>query len=277
MVHPMSESDVAVIIGVMKGGSTTLFDRLVSLPGVARPRQKEPGFFTDDAVWRKGESWYRENLAATGLLGLDATVDCTDPDRAAVAAVRIQRTLGTPRLLVVLRDPVERLRSHYLHEVQRGRERRPFTEALAEAGNQYVRRSRYDRCLSPYLDGPLAPQLLAVRTEALDEEATWSRILRHLGLDDAPLDPSRRNVSSAKVPMTGLGAKMWKSGALQHADRLPAPLRRLGRSLAFHDSARSVALRKSASAPIQPDLAADLRAGNTHAWERLTACGATDL
>ena len=268
-------SDVALIIGVMKGGSTTLFDRLANLPGVARPRHKEPGFFSDEAVWSRGLDWYCDNLQAQGLVGLDASVDYTRPVWSTAAAERIHRTLGTPRLLVVLRDPVQRLRSHYLHEVQRGRERRPLAEALGDVANEYVSRSRYDRCLAPYLDGPLGPCLLAVRTEALDEPATWARILCHIGLGPAPLDTSHRNVSGAKAPLTGLGAKLWQGGLLQRASGLPAPIRRLGRTLAFGESDRVAALRASASGPLPVGLDDDLREGERRAWAKLAAVGAT--
>ncbi len=265
--------DVVVIIGVMKGGSTTLFDRLAGLPEFARPRRKEPRFFSDDTSWRQGEPWYRDNLQSEGAVGLDASVDYTHPDRAAIAAERMRGMLRTPRLIVVLREPVERLRSHYLHEVQRGRERRTLAEALADAGNQYADRSRYDRCLAPYLDGPLADGLLAVRTEALDDPATWSRVVRHVGAQEVPLDTSRRNVSGDKAPMTGLGARLWKAGLLQQSSRLPAPIRRLGRSLAFGGNARSESA--SAKVDLPSGLAEDLRQCEARAWDRLSACGAT--
>ena len=52
----------------------------------------------------------------------------------------------------MVRDPIERMLSHYLHNVGGGYETRPMEEALADPDSAYVARSRYAMQLEPYLE-----------------------------------------------------------------------------------------------------------------------------
>jgi hypothetical protein len=264
----------ALIVGVMKGGTTTLYDRLIRHPNVARPQLKEPRFFSDDAIWCRGLRWYAENLRNETGLGLDASVDYTDPGRCTVAAARIADVLDSPPLVAIVRHPVARLRSHYLHEVLRGREDRAFVDAVSDPSNQYVGRSRYDACLAPYLRGRLRDCLIVLRTEELDDERSWARVLEHLGLDSIPFDVDRRsNESSGKVPMTRLGSRLWRAGLLQRAPSSPTSIRRAGRDLVFRDSRRVTRLKASLEEPLPVQASDELRGSTEAFWELVGSNG----
>jgi hypothetical protein len=66
------------------------------------------------------------------------------------------------RLLFMVRDPIARVPSHYLHEVAALRQRRPVEQALRE-NPIYLDRRRYATQLEHYLDH----QLLVLRAEDL--------------------------------------------------------------------------------------------------------------
>ena len=247
-----------VVIGTMKSGTTTLHDRVSSHPGVLRHDLKEPNFFSDESAWRRGPAWYGEVYARpSGIAALDASVRYTDPELSAVAAERIEATLPRAPLVALVRHPVDRARSHYLHEVQRRRERRPFPVAVT-MDSTYVQTSRYLRCLGPYLDGPLAQNLLVLRTEDLDEPAAWGRVLAHLGLEPIPLSIGHRNEGASKEVFTSLGSALWERGLLQRAGRIPKPLRRLGRKVAMRHDGEADALRASADAALDSAIEAAL-------------------
>ena len=55
-------------------------------------------------------------------------------------------------MIYVVRDPIDRMLSHYLHNVGGGYEDRTLTEALADPESSYVARSRYAFQLEPYLE-----------------------------------------------------------------------------------------------------------------------------
>ena len=50
------------ILGAAKAGTTTLFEQLRQLPYVYFPFSKEPLFFSQDALFEKGMSWYADTF-----------------------------------------------------------------------------------------------------------------------------------------------------------------------------------------------------------------------
>ena len=52
----------------------------------------------------------------------------------------------------MVRDPIDRMLSHYLHNVGGGYEHRALADALADPRSAYVARSRYAFQLEPYLE-----------------------------------------------------------------------------------------------------------------------------
>lgn len=223
------------MIGTAKSGSTTLFRWLDRHPGVGLPPMKEPHFFAHDEVWWRGEGWYRAvfSQVPSGLRTGEASVTYTDPSVAAKAAERLRGTLPEARLLCVLRHPIERLRSHYRHEVQRGRERRPFLEAIEARDRGYLERSCYAICLAPWVERFDTRQLLVIRLEDLvgDEGPTWTRVLRHLGVAPVPRPTGAFNVTSEKRQFTRPMRFLWEAGLIPRARRFPAPLRSLASRL----------------------------------------------
>ncbi len=223
-----------LIIGTMKSGTTSLFRWLEQQPDFDMPGDKEPNFFCDDDVWGRGLEWYGSLFlhAADDHLTGEASVAYTDPRLADQAAQRIAATLPAVPLVCVLRNPFERLRSHYRHEVQRGRERRPFESAVGPS-TPYVRRSMYHTCLEPYLRRFPTSQLLIVRFEDLmaPDHRGWDDLLRHIGAPLRPAPGEAHNVTADKPQYRRLMLRLWESGRLERLRRVPAPLRRAGKHL----------------------------------------------
>ena len=85
---------------------------------------------------------------------------------------RIARLVPDARLVYLLRDPVKRLRSHYLERVRAGDETRPPERALREHVG-YVRASQYAWQLEQYLEYFPRRQILVITTEELTARA-WT-------------------------------------------------------------------------------------------------------
>src|SRR5512142_3502978 len=111
-----------IIIGAMKCATSTLHEQLAIQPGLFMSRPKEPNFFSDDDIYAKGWDWYRglfEGADERALCGESSTHYTKLPTYPHTVA-RIRRHLPRVKLIYIMRDPIERLISHYLHESIRG-------------------------------------------------------------------------------------------------------------------------------------------------------------
>ena len=249
VVAPPGRLPDFVLIGTMKSGSTTVFRWLEQHPAVQLPAVKEPNFFSDDQRWQRGVEWYArhfEGVPADVVTG-EASVRYTDPRKSAVAAHRLRETVPGARLICVLRNPVDRMRSHFRHEVQRGRERRRFADAVLLPDSNYVLRSCYATALRPWVDLSPQDQLLVVTSERLlSEDAEWMRLLGFLDLDPLPRPTTMHNVTSDKASFSPLMRLLWDTGLVQRLPRGPRIARRLGRRLFLRPPARTADLLDSA-------------------------------
>lgn len=115
-----------IIAGTMKSGTTWLYDCLTLHPEIERALRKEVHYF--DANYHRGPAWYRCHFPhRPGCKTGEASPLYSWHPR---AMERISQDLPRVRILLVLRDPVQRTLSHFFHEVERGRETRPIAEAL---------------------------------------------------------------------------------------------------------------------------------------------------
>lgn len=123
------------IVGGVKSGTTSLWAYLKDHPQVFLPKVKEPRYFGDIPSQRKTclsevdlvnyQSLYR------GADRFPAIGDCSpqyleDP----LAAKRIHDVCPWARIIMILRDPVDRAYAQYLMPASPGVEVIPFTEAL---------------------------------------------------------------------------------------------------------------------------------------------------
>lgn len=140
-----------LIIGAAKCGTTTLYQYLARHPSIFMPEAKEPQFFSDGAVYHRGEAWYRSLFSAARddqICG-EASTTYTRWPHTDDAAPRIARLLPDVRLIYLMRHPVERAYSHYAHHMRFG-VTMTFEEAL-EDSSVYVDCSMYMRQIERYL------------------------------------------------------------------------------------------------------------------------------
>lgn len=255
-IRPVDTSPAFIIAGVMKGATTSLHRWLEAQPEVWMPGPKEPNFFASDEQWAMGAQHYWELFAKAppDKLTGEASVAYSFPALSERAATRIATTLPGIRLIFVLRHPVARARSHYRHEVQRSRERRSFAEAIGDPSNQYTARSMYHACLAPYLERFAPQQLCLITTESLVSPLSpgWSQVLDHLGLPRRTRPTEAYNITANKMPFNRPAEVLWRKGLLQRADRLPAPIRRLGRQVLSPNRRSYESLAGSAEIAIPP-------------------------
>jgi len=128
-----------LIIGGQRCGTTSMYRTLSSHPNVLKPVLHK-GVHYFDTSYSRGMRWYRAHFP----LKLTAKRKERETGTAALtfesspyymfhplAADRIQRDLPAVKVLILLRDPVERAYSAHAHELARGFETEDFETALA--------------------------------------------------------------------------------------------------------------------------------------------------
>ena len=128
-----------LIVGAQRAGTTTLQKHLFLHPDVMPPgRVKGVHFF--DTNFGRSPLWYRSHFPTTRararaehgtghpvVTGEASPYYLFHPQ----CASRIADIIPEARIVMLLRDPVARAYSHYLHEERRGFEDLPLEEALA--------------------------------------------------------------------------------------------------------------------------------------------------
>lgn len=112
-----------LVIGAMKCGTSTLFHYLTQHPGVLPPRTKEIHYFDNSRFHRLGERWYRAQFPS--IQSLDAqreqlgyraiTGEATPALMSGDFGASVHTLLPEVKLIAILRNPVDRAYSHYLH------------------------------------------------------------------------------------------------------------------------------------------------------------------
>ena len=172
-----------LLIGAAKAGTTTLHAWLAAHPCVAASTTKEVHYF--DYSYYRGEDWYRshfpraaERQAFASEHGRPFLTGESSPTYLAHqwAPQRIAQALPEVRLLIALRNPVDRAYSQYQMSCREGFEELPFDAAIAQEDDRLraeLRRARRDR---HYASHPLAKHSYLYRSHYAEQFARWLRL-----------------------------------------------------------------------------------------------------
>lgn len=124
-----------LLVGASKAGSTSLYQWLKRHPDVFMPDWKEPQYFNNyyGLDWQRYTSLFQPG-AGKKAIGEASTVYLADP----MCAERIKKELGDIKIVMVLRNPVDRCFSLYTFALMFGYEWiETFDEALAEEDKRF--------------------------------------------------------------------------------------------------------------------------------------------
>ncbi len=186
-------------IGSGKCGSTWLWENLVKHPQIFDGNLKELNYFSD-LCESQPLSWYASQFAGCppGLIRGEFSVTYISHPK---AAERIRSVLPDVRLIAIVRNPVKRAFSNYLHSIRKG-------DIPAKLSfDRYIEDERrlapgcYVDHLEPFFALFDPEQILVLVAEEFlrDPLAGYRRLFRHVGVDDPEFVPpgfdERRNVA----------------------------------------------------------------------------------
>jgi hypothetical protein len=211
-----------LIIGAQKCGTTSLHAYLDLHPDVHMAAGKELDFFIADRAWRNGPEWYAARFRDDAPVRGEASPNYSAwpvwdgiPERAA-------SLVPGARIVYLVRDPIERIESHYLQRRLQDGERGDIEAVIGDVDdpmNLFVARSRYATQLERWLQHFAQQQILVLSAEDLRNRRgeAVAAVLAHVGLVDG-LDPgllqAEHHRSEDKVELP--------AGAARLLDAMPA-------------------------------------------------------
>ncbi|WP_419813916.1 sulfotransferase family protein [Glacieibacterium sp.] len=223
MTVPTSRLPSFVIIGAVKAATTWTGNQLRAQPNLFLPEQ-EPHYFS--SAFDRGPGWYASLFAAAEpgqLVGEKSADYLAHP----LAASRLASMIPDARLVVQLRNPIERAYSDYCMLYRRGTVDGRIDQYLTRGSAQprFLNDGLYGQHLARFADRFPQEQLQIVLYDDVRRapEATLEAIGRHIGTPTVPVPVApdeRRNDSRA--PLLPLGLRR----TLQPLKRTVAPFRR---------------------------------------------------
>ena len=231
-----------LIIGAMKSGTTALYYYLEQHPEIYMSPVKEPNFFSSqeqenaaDAVTNIGtyQDLFRGGSGKKAL-GEASHSYLYEPR----AAAEIKRYVPEAKLIAILRNPIDRAYSHFLHMVRTGMEPLDdFAQALREEEvrihkertfQDYIGRGLYYNQLKRYFGTFPQEQVRVYLYEDLSGApiSTVQDAFRFLKVDDSfvPDVSLRRNVSGQPKYKT-LDGLLRRQSRIKHAAKIYLPAR----------------------------------------------------
>lgn len=141
-----------ICVGAPKCGTTSLYDILGQHPDIALSSFKEPHFFNIPENYAQGVSFYEKEYFShvksekcIGEFTPSYLFDSSVPER-------MKKDLGAEvKIIIMLRNPVDRAYSHYLHSVRDGFEPLKFEEALEKENSRLVTDDYYEKLRYSYV------------------------------------------------------------------------------------------------------------------------------
>lgn len=206
------------IIGAMKCGTTSLYELFRQHPQIGMSREKEPAFFAADEVFAQGWNWYESLFAHAADKPARGEASTSYSKRFSYprAVGRIARSLPDAKLIYVVRDPLERIESQWMHGVHQGWHPPRFERALEQPG--LIDPSRYWAQISAYRDYFADERILVLFFDEFksDPRRFLQRCWRFLEVD-ASFVPS-----GLREPHNRTALQESDSAALKKLRRLPA-------------------------------------------------------
>ncbi len=186
--QPKGNLPNTIVIGAGKCGTTSLHYYLSLHPEIYMSAEKELNFFIAEGNWQNGIDWYRSNFRTTApILGESSPLYTAFPKHQGVPE-RMHAILPDARLIYMVRDPIDRIISHYTHEYSIGRERRPIQDTLSNSESHLILlASNYYLQLKQYLKFYSKSRILVIPLEHLSQHRfeTLKKIFRFLKVDDS--------------------------------------------------------------------------------------------
>lgn len=196
-------------MGAQKAATSSLHSLIAQHSQVAATNIKETGFFFRDELYKKGYDWYQQEFFSERdetniFFEADPNYMCFP-----ICLERLKQCKPDSKIIVMLRNPIERLVSSYMMMQRYELEHMSFEEAIRSEPDRilkgameretfnYVERSMYANQIRNILDRFSKEQVLFITFEGFvkNQEKEFNRVQSWLGLNIESCESKKENAS----------------------------------------------------------------------------------
>jgi hypothetical protein len=173
-----------IVIGAMKSGTSSLHNYLSMHPEIGMSLKKELDFFKSKIFISNGLDWYKNQFSDQYPFRGESSPNYTKYHDDSGIAERMHKTLPNIKLIYLVRNPLERIVSHYVHNYSNGGESRALHEVIEnKVNNKYLETGLYMFQLKQFLKYYERDQILLIKSDDLKTKRaqTLSDIFLFLG------------------------------------------------------------------------------------------------
>lgn len=201
------------IIGAMKAGTSSLYKCLSDHPEIFMSPVKEPKYFSDHKQWSKGPEQYLKLFSkarSEAYLG-EASPSYTGLPWNRGIAKRIYDFNSSAKIIYILRDPLERMVSHYRHYLDRGEVNETLSEWTKKSCDLLML-SNYAYQLEPYLQlfGRDAIYIVTLEEMRDSPRSFYEKVFKWLGIDAGFIPIGHRK----RFHRSGANTQPWDDSSL---------------------------------------------------------------
>ena len=215
-----------VVIGAQKCGTSGLHYHLGLHPEISMSKPKELNFFIEERNCPRGTDWYRGHFDARARIRGESSPNYTAYPHHLGVPERMHSVIPDAKLVYVVRDPLLRIASHWVHNYAKWREKGDLRSTLAHPNTSYILRSQYHMQLQQFLRYYPREQILVFQQSDFRRERMDSlrQLFEFLGVDSGFTHPSferERHATARKTRATRLAARLEKISKTRRGRILP--------------------------------------------------------
>jgi len=215
-----------IVIGAQKCGTSGLHYYLSLHPEVSMSAPKELNFFIAERNYPRGLEWYSRHFDPSARCRGEASPNYTTYPQHLGVPERMAEVVPDAKLVYIVRDPIERITAHWVHNYAKRREKGTLSETLLHPNTSYVSRSKYFMQLQRFLAHFPEEQILVLDNQDLRDERmpTLRRLFEFAGGDPSfehPKFEQVRHSTSRKKRATRLGMRVQRASRTRAGRRVP--------------------------------------------------------
>lgn len=208
-----------IVIGAQKCGTSGMHFYLGLHPEIWTSSPKELNFFVAERNWPRGVEWYRSRFHADYPVRVEASPNYTAYPMNKGVPERMAEVVPDARLIFIVRDPIDRIAAHWIHNYSHGRHQGEL-ETILSPKTSYIDRSRYAMQLERFLEHFPREQFHFIENEDLrrNRADALRAAFEFVGADPGYTNPRfavERHRSTRKTRLTPLGERVNKRWSAQ--------------------------------------------------------------